>query len=396
MKRIRVLEFDNIIMLVLFLCGMNFQAKFFYFAFGLFILQCFSKRYLYYDRILWVYFLFSAVYCVYGLSVGTMEAVRRMIFLCMYMFGYNSTMVHANSSKDNEGIEAWVVKCVLFFSIGAFFHYFLNMITNIGSSIGRNTFDVWSGEILSATGQAALACPMIGIAVARIIAPQNNKERILPIMAVVIILIYNMMLAGRTLIVMLLVDTLFCIMLYSIYEDNNKKKIKIWAVLIAIVLFSLTLYQMNIFGIRTMFEQSNLYARFYDSETANDFTEDSRMLSKGYYLTHMWNYWWGGQHMNAQVGYAHDLLLDCYDEAGILAAIPLLIIIIFSAQNIICLAQIHCLSIQNRIFMLSFYFCVFIQFFMEPILAGTRWLFAGFCLVNGCVNAVLKVQSKNN
>lgn len=390
MKRIRIIEFDNIILLVLFLCGMNFQAKFFYFAFGLFILQCLTKRYLHCDRMFWVYLLFSAVYCIYGLSAGTMEVVRRLAFLCMYMVGYDSTMVHTNSSNDDEGIETWIIKCVLVFSIGAFFHYFLNMMTNIGSSIGRNTLDVWSGEILSATGQAALVCPMVGVAVARIIAPQTNKKRIIPIIAVLIILLYNTMLAGRTLIVMLLLDALFCIILYSVYEDNMNRKLKTWAALIVIIILALILYQMNAFGVRTMFEQSNLYARFFGVTTANDLTEDSRMFRKQYYLSHMWNYWWGGQHMNAQVGFAHDLLLDCYDEAGILAVIPLLIVVISSVNNVVRIARIHCFSNQNTILILSFYFCIFIQFFMEPILVGTRWLFAGYCLVNGCLNAVLK------
>lgn len=393
MQRIRILEIDNIILLVLFLCGMNFQAKFFYFAFGLFILQCLTKRHLYYDRMFWVYFLFSAVYCAYGLSAGTMEAVRRLAFLCVYMVGYNSTMSHINSYEDNEGLESWVIKCILFFSAGAFFHYFLNMITNIGSSIGRNTLDVWTGKILSATGQAALVCPMVGIVIARLIAPQKKKKRIFPMIAVVIILLYNMMLAGRTLIAMLLLDALFCIILYSVYEDDRNEKLKTWGILIAIVLLALALYQMNAFGIRTMFEQSNLYARFYESSTANDLTEDPRMVRKGYYLTHMWDYLWGGMHMNAQVGFAHDLLLDCYDEAGVFAAILLLIIVISSVKNVVRVARMHCFSNQNTILILSFYFCVFIQFFMEPILAGTRWLLAGFCLVNGCVNAMLKSLS---
>ena len=391
MKRIRILEFDNIILLVLFLCGMNFQAKFFYFALGLFILQCLTKRYLHYDRMFCIYLLFSVVYCLYGFSAGFMEVVRRIAFLCMYMVGFDSTMVHANSSND-EGLESWVIKCILFFSAGAFCHYFLNMITNIGSSIGRNTHDVWTGKILSATGQAALVCPMVGIAVARIIAPQQNKKRIYPIIAVVIILLYNTMLAGRTLIAMLLIDSLFCIILYSIFEDDMNRKLKTWGALIAIVLLAMALYQTNAFGVRSMFEQSNLYARFFGVTTANDLTEDSRMFRKGYYLTHMWDYLWGGKHMNAQVGFAHDLLLDCYDEAGILAAIPLLIIVISSVINFVRIARMHCFSHQNTILILSFYLCVFIQFFMEPILAGTRWLFAGFCLVNGCVNAMLKSQ----
>lgn len=393
MKCKRILEFDNIVLLVLFLCGMNFQAKFFYFAFGLFVLQCLTKRYLNCDRTFWIYLLFSVVYCVYGISVGAMEVVRRLAFLCMYMVGYDSTIVHANSSNDDEGLESWVIKCILFFSAGAFCHYFLNMITNIGSSIGRNTHDVWTGKILSATGQAALVCPMVGISVARIIAPQTSKKRILPIMAVAIILLYNTILAGRTLIAMLLIDALFCIILYSMYEDDKNRKLKTWGALIVIVLMALALYQMNAFGVRSMFEQSNLYARFFGATTANDLTEDSRIVRKGYYLTHMWDYWWGGKHMNAQVGFAHDLLLDCYDEAGILAAILLLIIVISSVRNLVRVARMHCFSYQNTIMILSFYFCVFIQFFMEPILAGSRWLLAGFCLVNGCVNAMLKSQS---
>lgn len=393
MKRIRILKYDNIVLLMLLLCGMNFQAKFFYFAFGLFIVQCLTKRYLHYDRMFCIYFLFSVVYCVYGFSAGIMEVVRRIAFLCMYMVGFDSSMVHANSSNDDQGIESWVIKCILFFSVGAFCHYFLNMITNIGSSIGRNTCDVWTGMILSATSQAALVCPMVGIAVARIIAPQTNKKKFFPIIAIVIILLYNTVLAGRTLIAMLLIDALFCIILYSMYEDDKNRKLQSWGALIVIVLLALVLYQMNAFGVRSMFEQSNLYARFFGVTTPNDLTEDSRMVHKGYYLTHMWDYLWGGKHMNAQIGFAHDLLLDCYDEAGIIAAIPLLIIVISSVKNLVRVARMHCFSHQNTIMILSFYLCVYIQFFMEPVLSGSRWLFAGFCLVNGCVNAILKSQS---
>lgn len=391
MKFAKKIEFDNIILLVMFLCGMNFQAKFFYFAFGLFLLQCLTKRYLHYDRMLWVYFLFSAVYCVYGLSAGTMEAVRRLAFLCMYMVGYDSTFVRFDSLRSNESVESWVIKCVTVFSAGAFGHYFLNFIINVGASVGRNTFDVWTGDVLSATGQATLVCPMIGIAIARIVAPQNNTKRIIPVIVVLIILIYNMVLAGRTIIAMLILDALFCITLYTRHEKGRYKKIKTWGILISIILVAIIMFRMNVLGIRSMFMESNLYARFYGLSTSNELTEDSRMFNKGYYITHFWNYLWGGKHMNAQVGFAHDLLLDCYDEAGIFATIPLLIIVFTSVKSIVRLVQAKCFSVQNRILLLSFYFCVYIQFFMEPILASTRWLFAGFCLVNGCVNATVKV-----
>ena len=394
--KLHLLSISNLLLLLLFLCGMNFKAKFFYFAFAIFIVQCFTKRNLHVSASASPYLFFSVIYAIYGyISSGPMESIRRLSFLLMYIVGYDSTISKCSGEKAYENVEKWMRDSLLVFSTGAFLHYFLNMLTNFGKSIGRNTVDVWSGEILSATGQAALVCPMVGIAIASIVAPIQNKKRTVPIIVLVIIFVYNTMLAGRTLIAMVLLDAVFCIVLFTLFEQNSSKKIKTWAILIIIILLVIGLYQIDILGIKSLFEKSNLYARFFDMSTSGDMFEDKRMFRKSYFLIHMWEHMFGGMYMNEQVGYAHDLLLDAYDEAGIMALIPLIIIVFSSIKKAVVLVKSKVLSVQYNILILSFYFCVFLQFFMEPILAGERWLFAGFCLVNGCITAILKLKNNN-
>ena len=96
----------------------------------------------------------------------------------------------------------------------------------------------------------------------------------------------------------------------------------------------------------------------------------------------------GSKIKNSGVGYAHDLLLDTYDEAGVFAFLALICFMISSVRTLLkCLKDMQ-MQLSYRTAVLSLYVAFFVEFFVEPIIQGLPWLFMLFCCVCGIVTQV--------
>ena len=85
---------------------------------------------------------------------------------------------------------------------------------------------------------------------------------------------------------------------------------------------------MNVGGIQDFVKSSAIYERFAGSwSTISEIS--SRNDAKLSFLMDGINYPFGGLNMRRKYGYAHDLLLDGYDEYGFLALILMIIILIW-------------------------------------------------------------------
>ena len=104
----------------------------------------------------------------------------------------------------------------------------------------------------------------------------------------------------------------------------------------------------------------------------------------------------GGGHIFAETGsYAHDVLLDTYDEAGVFALVAAIAIVWDAASKMRKMLRNTLAGYNLKITVLCIYAAIFIEFAVEPIIAGMPWLLMIFCFTNGMVTAYVKGLQKN-
>lgn len=378
-----------IIIILLFGAAMNFQAKFFYFAFSLLIVTCIFKKKISYNNMVFIYGAIGVLMGLYNVPNGIMAVIRCFAFLVCYLVGYNVMFLKSEGAEELKKIihnqEKKLKLFVATLAIGSFSHLMLNWINNRGVNLGRNTIDIWSGEILSATGQAAIGCLMVGFSSGMILYPVKEKERLVGMSFTILLLGYNLILGGRTLIIMYIlilgVDFAFILV-------NEREKNKIWKIIFItfLLIFILSIvYLYDIGGIKNVIVSSNLYKRFLGDKVDIELLESTRSILRQGHLKNMFKYPFGGNHSRREYGYAHDLLLDAYDEYGILVFGLLLIVLMSALKNLYKILRDNYYSMSFKINLISIYMALLIQFCLEPIFAGMPWLFVCFCFLNGCI-----------
>lgn len=383
---------ENWILLFLFLlAGMNFKAKFFYFVFAAVLVHFVLHRKICVDRSIIWYVIFTAIYAMYALKLGLMDTVRKFSFACCYLLGYNTIlMTRGQGALRHDEQERWLEACIGSVSIGSWIHLMLNFLLTRGAIVTRNTIDIWSGRVMSATGQAALAVLMLANGIVWFFLPRGNMMRWIGAGAVASILLYNLILSGRTLIVLaallLFVTILFILASRQFSARQRYDTVKL---LIVLLVCLAVIFAFDVGGIRSKLLESNLAERFEDVEATEDLLKDGRMENKMKYLQSVLKYPFGGLNMRSEYGYAHDLLLDAYDECGIMMFMSLLGIMVGALadawrtlKNTYVTARVKCLII-------CIYVAFLVEFSMEPILAGMPWLFACFALISGCIRGMV-------
>lgn len=382
----------TLIVALMLLASMNFMSKFFYFTFASIFLLFLFKVNIKFDYTSIIYLVAGFIMAMYHMSEGVLAALRCFAGVICYWVGYNvasGTTLDEGISLEGrdfkkDGLEfAYIVLVAV--ASGSFIHYILNFFINIGSDLGRNTIDLWTGEIMASTGQAALSCIMAGYAMSKILSPRRKFSRALGILIVLGILAYNLVLAGRTLIVMMCI--VFIVgMIYIIQNEKNasRKNKTLMFVVLALVIVSLIVLS-NIGGIWDYIQNSNLYRRFF-SVNSIEIDETNRWEAKTYYLKHMFEHPFGGFYLQKGYGgHAHDLILDAYDEFGFIVAACLIAIVFLGVKEVWEFIRKNEIPTAYKCSFLCVHVAILIEFCVEPIFAGMPWLFACYALMNGMV-----------
>lgn len=372
---------------ILFLCAMNFRARFFYFVFAvIFVLMLFQKK-LRANQMCVVYFALGILMSIYNVGSGMMAMLRCFSYGIMYIVGYNVLSTRKqfeHITEKNKQIERKAYFLLLAIAFGSFSHFILNYIYNFGQNLGRNTNDIWTGEVMAATGQAALSCIMIGVSVAMILYPRKKYVGLLGVVTILSMLAYNLVLAGRTMLAIVGIVFVIGLLFVFVHVPNTKKRTSVILKVFFVVVACIVLYRLNICGIQDMILKSNLYLRFF-GKTQLEFTETGRTVVRINYLKHFFEYPFGGTYMREQFGYFHDLLFDAYDEYGFVSFL-LLIGILFNGLREVyhfCVCKKH--DVMIRLTFCCTYVSIVLEFCVEPIFAGMQWLFVCYCMINGCI-----------
>ena len=389
----------TLIVLSLFLAAMNFYAKFFYFVFAAFIVLIILEKNLKVNLNTVPYLLLGINMAIYNADEGILSVLRCLAYVFCYMIGCNLLLnVPLDDSLNNEESLKHIQKrgytVISAICWGAFIHYMLNFAINYNSLLGRNTNDIWTGERLSTTIQAAIACLMTGFAVSMVICPTRKIFRYIGIVSVIGIMAYNLMLAGRTLLFMLVIVFAVGFIYFFFNTKNQAQKTEALIIVILISVVALLLFILNVGGIKDYIFGSNLFLRF-DGVDENLFGGE-RVRRKILFLRNALKYPFGGLHLRERFGYAHDLLLDAYDEYGFIELIILIFVLTAGIKNLVQLCRNKDLDMSFRLSYLCVYVSILLEFCIEPIFEGVPWLFVCYCLINGCVDSTNKAYLKHS
>ncbi len=311
--------------------------------------------------------------------------IKPFTYLLCYMIGASMMNDDDDYGKDKMPLKLFYIM-VTAVSAGSMVHYLLNWIINVGSQ-DRNTMDIWTKAVMAATGQAALACLPLGLAVACLFIETNKKIKIASIITIILVLGYNLILSGRTLIIMFLV-IVAAAFLYNL-STQKKGRVRMVLLIIAAIFLIIYIYRSNFLNIRTYIESSPIYERFFLEDSSQQLDEDGRINKKLYHLENMSRFLFGGAHIREEIGYSHDIILDTYDEAGVFALVGVVGYLLISFVHFVKCLKDKSLPIAFRNIVLCVYLIIYMEFMVEPTLQGMPWLFATFCLIDGYVSRVI-------
>lgn len=385
---------QRILWILLFFAGMNFQAKFFYLIFAATAMAVLIYKNRTVNSVFLLYVLFAAIMLIYNLSNGIKMMLKCIAYPFAYYIGLSlCSNLHLRAENQHNIIriaEKRVYQTLVALSLGAFAHYMANYFFNLGNNIGRNTTDIWTGEALAATGQSTLACLMLGLAISMLFFPLKKWNRVFGFSAIIGIMLYNLTLATRTGIVIVVIVFAIGAIYYLAHTSKNRRGRFIKYMLSGLGVI-LVVWFFDIGGIKTYIQSSNLYLRFIGKAT-HDLLDTDRTSARISFLRDMWKYPLGGSHMHEQYGYAHDLLLDAFDEYGITIFGVLIAILIDGIKNV----YFFCKNQHNSMAVKSAYLCVYsavlLEFCVEPILVGMPWLLACYCFMNGALYSINRLQ----
>lgn len=341
-----------------------------------------------------VYFALGILMSIYNAGSGMMAMLRCFSYGIMYIVGYNALITWTQTDhilERNKQIERKAYFLLIAIAFGSFSHFILNYIYNFGQNLGRNTNDIWTGEVMAATGQAALGCIMVGVSVAMILYPRKKYVRLLGTVVMLSMLAYNLILAGRTLLVIVGIVFAIGLLFVLVHVSNMKKRTCVFLKVFLVVVVCIVLYQLNICGIQDVIMKSNLYLRFFGKNQL-ELAETGRTVARVYYLKHFLEYPFGGIHMREQFGYFHDLLFDAYDEYGLLSFLLLIVILLSGLREVYHFCVCKQRDVLIRLIFCCTYVSIMIEFCVEPIFAGMQWLFVCYCLINGCIARMNKMS----
>lgn len=239
---------------------------------------------------------------------------------------------------------------------------------------------------MAATGQVAIACLMIGLAVSIILTAEKLRYKLLGIIAILIMLAYNMVLACRTMIALLLAVSVIGLIYVLKSSKSPKKSLKTILIILLTVLIIALLISVNFVGLRDRLEESNLFDRFSSSST--EALDTSRTAAKLAFIKNGYKHLFGGLEMRSEFGYAHDLLLDGFDEYGLLGLILLLAVLLSGTKDTIRFIKNSSASQMIKTSYLCVYISILLTFFVEPIMEGMPWLLVCYCMINGCLKGM--------
>lgn len=330
--------------------------------------------------------LFSLMYFLFLLVNGNAlsTSIKPLFYVIIWSCCYD---LSRNKKVDS------ILSFVSILSYGMLFHGLLNLFYNTinGTNMTRGiSYDYWSQAMSTATGQAINFTLFISISFYLIFLHEKKWLRVVNVVLMALMIIYDIQLGGRTALLLILISVVIGAGLYSVLEGfrtgSFKRSLFLMIGLAFIIVLVIIAYNNNYFGIKNIYENSYLNYRI-TGYNGLDLAGNDRFDKKALYYINMLKYPFGGNNLRLKegFGFSHELWLDLYDEAGIIPYICLIIYTIRSVGNIIHVVRVTD-KIEYKTTFILYGIVMMIQFFVEPILGGATMLWV--CYI--CVDAALQ------
>ena len=333
--------------------------------------------------------LFSCTYFLFHMpNVGMVSAAKILICPLIWVVGYNTM-----EARDTKTI--FEIAAILAF--GMAFHGLLNYLYNVLRGVtfrtGR-TYDIWSGTISTATGQAINFTLFLAVLPWLLLVQKKRWLKIVSMMMFAGATLYGIQIGSRTYLVLCLFAAGISVLSGMLQKGQKRKAVGLIAGLCVVTGALIVAYSNDCFGIRTVIENSYLFYRVeWDRESFFGLLQNDRFDFKRIYIENMFRYPWGGYKMSSISGsYAHDLWLDIFNEAGILALIGIFLYTVLAFIRLNKTRKDKRVSAGERTAIVSYSVILCAQFFVEPIWQGAPLLLCSFVLIDGMLAKFLSIR----
>jgi len=350
----------------------------------------YRKKHFFTLTILLLFLLSTVLTSLYYGYLSTISSIEILFYpILFYLIGVKLT------SNDYEYKKSYIILYMIIFV--TFIYMFLNYFNTISlygsletaklSLGGRALIDFWDNTERPATfvivslsfGLAAI--PTLFFNIEKLGKKLNFFIKISLLFVFFTSLYLSIQLGSRTSVIIIIVSLI--VVQLALFKFTFRTLINYILIFICLGI-SKYLFEANVFDLKEMWINSQLYERFQSSGMGS-----SRFFAWKEVLIGIFNYPLGGRKSLSSLEYVHNLWLDVANDVGIF---PLALIIIFTAFSITSLLK-FIISKQHPVLIKALFLSIFVAFFIsfmtEPILrTQERFLFVLFCLIVGLLQGL--------
>ena len=269
------------------------------------------------------------------------------------------------------------IKYVLYIlAFGMAFHVLLNFgydlaVRGIECFTRNSHLDFWYKDEFPTTQTAVNYVFILSLIYYLFVYEKNRSLAYLMLSVSVLLMIYAIALGRRTTFLMVGLSVLSSIVYDALISGNKSQRSLILRKIVLAVFFVLliliAMYFFNIFGLREKVRHISIINKLYwfglNSNRIEVLIETLKLAPD-----HMF----GGSEISTILDIEpHDLWMDTFNYAGIIAFILLVIYSLYCFQIIKKAVTNHNLSDSYRLMITVFYLCVIVQMFLEPVMTGS-------------------------
>ncbi len=371
--------------------GMNFLQYGKFFLVAVFILVIFKRGGVRFTTDFWVLMLFAMSFFVIDWVQNHSMEMAELLCPVAFLLGVN-----LEEAEHEKGIYKTIMLLSLAMASHSLLNFFYETVRKGGLNYSALHYDVWTRKVSSVTGQMTNYVPILGYSGCTIFYFRKYSWLFL---LLIISTVHAVLSGSRTYIVFLGLGILLSVMIYlmGLKTKRAQRFILLFASLGVIVLTAWLFYSNNWFRVRTFWENSYLYQRLFSDyavENNKGLFTTGRWSTKLRYIQMLPQYPLGGNHILTATGwYAHDILLDTADRAGIVPAVLILVYLTRMTGRWIGTAFRRNIDLEHRIIILVCLAIVLLELSMEPILSSVPTLMHVICVIDGMFAVYLKAHS---
>lgn len=347
-------------------------------------------------RQVYVLFLFSSFYLFSGLIHGVFSLTHIKLFLFPIIW----SAVYRFSDTDIDDS----FRLMIYLGTGMAAHGLANFMFNMFSGtnmISGLSYDVFTGTISSATGQAIYFTLFVSVSFWMIFLQNKVKLKLLGISVFIAALLYDIQLGGRSFLVLTAMSIALGVIGYVYYSlrsptrKSNRNIILLVLALIIMVCVAVYMYNQNMFGLKNWYESSYLFKRV-EYYGADRLTEDERFSRKFKYLSLFLDHLFGGNEISIGegVGFAHELWLDIFDDAGLAAYLSMIVFTGMAVNNVRKIVRVRAIANEYKVGVVVYMITMLAQFFIEPVLSGAPLLLIAFIMIDASLTRAVENSNR--